>query len=285
MAAPLDIELLKCFVTVVDAGAMTRAAARVGRSQAAISQQMARLEDIVGKPLLHRTGRGVFATVHGERLLVHARTILRAHDDALAELAGQGLEGTLRFGCPDDYASAFLPPLLRSFAELHPGVAIEVVCASTPRLIGQLSRNALDLALASVPKGSSRAVLRHEDLVWVAARTLKDDRPPDPLRLALGDPDALDHLSAVQALGQIGKTYQLAYSSGSLSGLLAVVRSEQAIAVLTRAAVPSDLRILSKSSGLPKLPAIGLVVEMDTRRASALAKAFEAHIRAMLPTL
>ena len=179
MATQLAIDLLRCFSIVAETGALSRAADRVGRSQAAVSMQMKRLEEIVGQPLLNRTGRGVSLTAHGERLLTHARRILRSHDDALAELSGRSLTGTLRFGCPDDYADAFLPALLRTFAELHPHAMIEVVCASTPRLVNQLDRNILDLALTSVPLASARPILRQEELVWVGAKNSRGDWP-DP---------------------------------------------------------------------------------------------------------
>lgn len=284
MAADLDIDLLRSFSLVVETGAVSRAAERIGRSQAAVSMQMRRLEDIVGQPLLNRTGRGVFMTVHGERLLSHARRILRVHDDAMAELSGRSLSGSLRFGCPDDYADAFLPALLRSFAQRHPRVAIEVVCASTPRLVGQLDRNILDLALISVPLDAGRQVLRREDLVWVGPKNGGADWPA-PLRLALGDPDTLDHRAAIAALDHAGWACEIAYSSGSLSGLLAVVRSGQAIAVLTRAAVPADLGVLSNTTGLPDLPTIGLTLQMDEKRASPITRAFEAHVRTLLPVL
>ncbi|EJN02114.1 LysR family transcriptional regulator [Phyllobacterium sp. YR531] len=282
--APLDIDLLRCFLMVVETGALSRAAERIGRSQAAVSMQMKRLEDIVGQPLLNRTGRGVLMTIHGERLLGHAQRILRSHDEAVAELTGRSLSGTLRFGCPDDYADAFLPPLLRSFAQLHPQVMIEVVCASTPRLLAQLDRNVLDLALTSVSLDSGRSVLREEELVWVGQKNIREDSP-DPLRLALGDPDTLDHRAATAALEQPERSYLIAYSSGSLSGLLAVVRSGQAIAVLTKAAVPADLSILSKTNRLPELPKIGLILKMDEKRATPLTRAFAAHVRTLLPAL
>ncbi|MBL7406291.1 LysR family transcriptional regulator, partial [Escherichia coli] len=78
---------------MAETGALSRAAERVGRSQAALSMQMKRLEDLVAQPLLRRTGRGVVLTVQGERLLVHARRILASHDDAVAELSGGRLNG------------------------------------------------------------------------------------------------------------------------------------------------------------------------------------------------
>ncbi|MDP4004718.1 LysR substrate-binding domain-containing protein [Methylobacterium sp. NEAU K] len=284
MAASMDIDLLRSFALVAETGALSRAAERIGRSQAALSMQMKRLEDIVGQPLLTRTGRGMLLTVQGERLLVHARRILASHDDALAELSGRSLDGTLRFGCPDDYADAFLPALLRSFAQLHPAVVIEVVCAATPRLEGRFERGGLDLALISVPLDTEHGILRREELVWVGPKGDAADWP-DPLRLALGDPDTLDHRAALSALDRAGRAYRIAYASGSLSGLLAVVRSGQAIAVLTKAAVPADLRVLSRASGLPSLPRIGLLLRIADRHASPLTRAFAMHIRTVLPIL
>ena len=189
MAQSLDIDLLRSFATVAETGALSRAAERVGRSQAALSMQMKRLEDLVAQPLLRRTGRGVVLTVQGERLLVHARRILASHDDAVAELSGGRLNGTLRFGCPDDYAQAFLPALLRGFARLHPDAAIEVVCAATPRLEDRLGRGGLDLALVSVPLTAGREILRREDLVWVAPRGAASGHMSWPL-------DALPHVPA-----------------------------------------------------------------------------------------
>jgi DNA-binding transcriptional LysR family regulator len=284
MPPVLDIDLLRSFAIVAETGALSRAAERVGRSQAALSMQMKRLEALVDQPLLTRTGRGVLLTVQGERLLIHARRILVSHDDAVAELSGRSLSGSLRFGCPDDYAQAFLPGLLRGFAQHHPAAAIEVVCAATPRLVERQDRGGLDLALISMPLAAEREILRREELVWVAAR----DGPshwPDPLPLALGDPDTLDHQAALAALSRARQAYRLAYASGSLSGLLAVARSGQAVAVLTRSAVPPDLRIQSRASGLPSLPEIGLTIRLDARRASPLTRAFAAHLRAVLPVL
>src|SRR5580704_448176 len=109
---------------VAETGVLSRAAERLGKTQAAISMQMKRLEESVGRSLLVRTGRGVNLTLQGEQLLGHARKILRSHDEAAAELAVDSLSGSLRFGCPDDYAAVLLPPLLRSFSRQHPHVLI-----------------------------------------------------------------------------------------------------------------------------------------------------------------
>ena len=281
----LDLNLLRTFAAIAETGALSRAASRVGRTQAAISLQVKRLEQIVDQTLLDRSGRGVTLTPQGLRLLAHAQRILRYHDEALAEVSGKGLTGTIRFGCPEDYAVVFLPILLRGFAREHPEVLVEVYCAHTPTLLRRLERHSLDLALTSFPEHEKGvAIVRREPLVWVGPMG-SDAENLDPLRLALSDPDTLDHRAARRSLDAIGRPYRIAYASASLAGLTAVVRSGQAVAVLTRPGVPEDLRVLSPESGLPRLPSVGIAVTVDSSHPSAVVKAFADHVRLVLPTI
>ncbi|AOJ89901.1 LysR family transcriptional regulator [Burkholderia sp. MSMB0856] len=281
----LDIDLLRSFVVIAEMRSLSRAAARVGRTQSALSQQMRRLEESVDQPLFQRTGRGVVLTHPGERLLVHAQRILRQHDEAMADLCGTGLSGTIRFGCPDDYAAVFLPSLLRQFSSQHPQAIVEVVCGPTPRLLEQLDKRAVDLAMISMPDDdSSDDFIRREQLVWIGYPGL-DAAQFDPLPLALSDPDTLDHIAACDALQRAGRDYRVAYASSSLAGLTALVRSGQAFAVMTQTAVPADLAILAGDRGLPPLPAVGITLRFDGKRPAHLTATFAEHIRLMLPLL
>lgn len=281
----LDIDVLRSFATVAETGVLGRAADRLGRTQAAISLQMKRLEKELNRPLLRRTGRGVILTYEGERLLAHARNILRFHDDAAAELIGCEPRGSVRFGCPEDYAAVLLAPVLRSFARRYPEVRVEVTCAPSPRLREKLKRQLLDIALMSLPDtAQSVDMLRREPLVWVGRKKV-DVCSLDPLPLALSDRDTLDYLAATHGLDEMGKGYRIAYSSGSMEGLLAVVRSGLAITVLTKTAVPRDLAILPPGEGLPELPNVLIAVETDKRSANSLTYALEQHLRSMRPQL
>ncbi|MDB5829504.1 MAG: LysR family transcriptional regulator [Variovorax sp.] len=287
MKRQLDFDLLRTFVAIAETRTLGRAASKIGRTQAAVSMQVKKLEAMLNQPLLNRTGRGVVLTLHGERLLGHARTILRHHDAAVADISGAGLVGTLRFGCPDDYAAAFLPDILRSFAGQHPQVFVEVVCAPTPRLLEQLRKHAIDLALISTTDADADGagpVMRHEPLVWVGSRH-DLAATHEPLQLALSDPDTLDHRAAVERLDAARRPYRVAYASGSMSGLLAVVRSGQAIAVLTQSAVPADLQILAPGDLLPSLPTVALTVKFDLLRPPPLVMQFAGHLEKILPTL
>lgn len=285
MKPTLDIDLLRAFTVVAVTGVISQAAVRLGRTQAAISMQMKRLEDAAGHTLLRRTGKGVVLTGHGEVLLRHARKILGQHDEALEELSGEALAGTLTFGCPEDYAVRFLPPLLRSFAAIHPKILVNVTCAPTPRLVERMDRGALDLALISVRSSTvaSEQVLRREPLVWVANRT-DDAVSENPLRLALSDLDTLDHLAAVDCLARERRPFTICYSSSSLSGLTAVVRSGPAVSVLTECAVPVDLVSGRALGNLPKLPELDIVLK-SASGGSDLSRAFEQHITTLLPAL
>ncbi|WP_322101409.1 LysR family transcriptional regulator [Paraburkholderia sp. J41] len=299
MSQALEIDLLRSFAVIAETRALSRAASRVGRTQSALSQQMKRLEGIVDQPLFQRTGRGIVLTNPGERLLVHAQRILRLHDEAMADLLGKGLSGSIRFGCPDDYAAVFLPSLMREFARQHPHARVEVVCAPTPRLLEHLDNRAVDLAMISLPDSAGRSgdsgdsgdstdgggdVIRREQLVWIGYPGL-DPAHFDPLPLALSDADTLDHLAARAALERAGRAYRIACASSSLSGLMALVRAGQAFAVVTQTAVPPDLAVLPADAALPPLPAVGISVKCDRRRPSPLAAAFAEHIRQTLPLL
>ncbi|MFM0523069.1 MULTISPECIES: LysR family transcriptional regulator [Caballeronia] len=285
LSLSLEIELLRSFAVIAEVRALSRAAERIGRTQSALSQQMKRLEDIVDQPLFQRTGRGVVLTNPGERLLVHAQRILRLHDEAMADLCGKGLSGSIRFGCPDDYAAVFLPSLLRQFSSQHPHALVEVVCGPTPRLAEQLKKRALDLAMLSLPEDSpGDDVIRREQLVWIGCPGM-DSAHYDPLPLALSDPDTLDHIAACEALQHAGKAYRIAYASSSLAGLTALVRSGQAFAVITQTAVPADLCVLNADPGLPALPGVGISLKFARERPSLLTAAFAEHIRLTLPLL
>lgn len=288
MSQSLEIDLLRSFAIIAEVRSLSRAASRIGRTQSALSQQMKRLEDVVDQPLFQRTGRGVVLTNPGERLLIHAQRMLRLHDEAMADLCGKGLTGTIRFGCPDDYAAVFLPALLRQFSRQHPQALVEVVCGPTPRLVEQLESRAVDLAMISLPDNTrdvaSEDIIRHEQLVWIGYPGLEPAHF-DPLPLALSDPDTLDHIAAREALERVGRAYRVAYASSSLAGLTALVRSGQAFAVMTQTAVPADLAILHGDPGLPPLPAVGITLKFERKRPSHLTAAFAEHIRLTLPLL
>src|ERR1700730_1163233 len=96
--AMLDLDLLRSFVSVIDSGGFTRAGERVHRTQSTVSQQIRRLEDSIGRPLLHRDGKRVAPTDEGERLLSYARRILSLAHEARDVVSRPASDGTVRLG-------------------------------------------------------------------------------------------------------------------------------------------------------------------------------------------
>lgn len=273
----LDPLLLRSFIAVARTGSISGAAQRVGRTQSAVSMQMRRLEGAVGQPLLYRTGAGVALTAAGDRLQRHAERILAAQDEALADVAGKGLRGLISFGCPEDYLTAFFPAILRGFGRDHGGVEIEVVCAPTIELRPLLQRRRIDLALVSLPEDAEPGrIVRPERLVWVTDRPRPEILANRILPLALSAPGTIDHDAARSAMDRAGRSYRIAFASNSLAGLLAVTRSGEAISVVTRSAVPSDLHVLD--GPLPALPGIGISLAYASLRPPPIVEAFGAFV-------
>lgn len=263
MAPPLEISLLRSFVAVARLGSISAAALQVGRTQSALSTQMKRLEQVAGGEVFHRTGSGVSMTKLGERLLSHALSILTVHDEAMSDLTGKSLQGSLSFGCPEDYLDVFLPEILSRFTTEHPAVEIEVTCAPTSELKPMLHRRQIDAALISEPtEAIGKEYLRSVKLVWVASNTRPAALRNEVVPLALAAPNTLDHQVACEAMRCAGRPYRIAFAASSLTGLLAIARSGHAISAVTDTAVPNDLVVIQDP--LPALPEVGILLERST---------------------
>ena len=183
MPAPLDIDQLQTFIAIVDAGSFTRAADKVFKTQSAVSMQMRRLEERIGKALFVKDGRTNRLTDEGERLLGYARRMIRLNNETMAAFDDQKLEGSIRIGTPDDYADCYMPGIIARFAKTHPGVELYIECEPSVELSARLQRGELDVALVTHdPLERSSEVVRPEPLYWVTSmnHTVHED-PVVPL--------------------------------------------------------------------------------------------------------
>jgi DNA-binding transcriptional LysR family regulator len=253
MAAPLDLNLLKTFVAVVETGSLSNAAPRVGRSQSAVSMQIQRLEDMIGTRLLVRGPRTVTPNAIGEDFLIYARRLLKLSDEAWASVTRPKETGSVRLGVPDDYAAFLLPPVLSRFAADHPLVTVELVCEQSTALVKSLADGRLDLAIVTRLPDQPLDVIRLERFVWVASPNHVAWQA-DPLPVALFEPGCAARMNVLQALGDADRPYRCTYSSASLLGLIAVVQAGLAVAGLAQQSVPSSLRVIGANEGLPALP-------------------------------
>lgn len=279
----LPTELLRALVAVADTGGITRAADMLGRTQPAVSLQIKRLEDLVGRPLFDRTGRALVPTRDGETLTGYARRILLLHDEAVARLVRPEPSGAVRVGLPNDFAVTFLPAVLGRFAVESPAVSLEVGCALSHALLDALG-DSYDVVVAMTGGEAHAAAARlwQEALVWAAAPGWRP-RDDEPVPLIAYPEGCTYRKRMTAALERAGLPWRIVYASASLSGLQAAVRAGLGVTALSERTVPAGLA--APDIGLPQ-PAdvtVGLYVGEDLSDAAVrlvnflLAALDEAH--------
>src|SRR5258708_1137984 len=215
----LDFELLRTFVAVADCGGFHRAAQRLNLTQSTVSQQIKRLELETKRPLVGRTKRSVALTDDGEMLLGDARRLLQLEEAARYRLAAPRLSGTVRLGVVEEVAGGSLPPALGRFDKLHAGVKLEVQIGVSAELIEQLNAGRLDVVFAKRPLGTSKGrLVWREPLVWAAADSF-DLVPGAALPLALYRERSVSREAALAALNDNDLTWEIVYTSPSLTGV------------------------------------------------------------------
>jgi DNA-binding transcriptional LysR family regulator len=278
MLATLEPELLRSFVAIAETGSFTAAAHRVHRTQSAVSMQIKRLEELLGRELFAREGRAVSLTRDGELLLGHARRILHAHLQALAAFDPGSLAGEVTIGSPDDYASTFLPRILARFAESHARVHVNVVCQPSADLVRCLADRTVDLALVTQGSGERGGIVVHrEPLVWVTSARHRAHEQ-EPLPLAVFQPSCLFRRLATERLAACGRATRIAYTSVSIAGVHAALDSGLAVSALLRGSVRPGQRVLDERDGFPPLPDIGITLQRASREPSPLIDRLEEAI-------
>src|SRR5882757_5324823 len=262
MEAPmLDLDLLRSFVSVVDSGGFTRAGERVHRTQSTVSQQIRRLEDTFGRPLLHRNGKQATPTEEGERLLSYARRILALAEEARDVVARPTGDGIVRLGIPEDFAASRLAKVLSKFARSRPGLRLDVRCDLSVKLRNDLERGELDLALMKRDRGDAGAIASWpEHLQWVTSRSHPIDPRRDPVPLAVFPQGCLYRNRAIHALEAAGRAWHIAYTSPNFSGVQAAVSAGLGISILPDVAMLADHHVLTAKDGFPTITNTELVL-------------------------
>jgi len=259
----LDIELLRTFAAVCEYRNFTGAANCRNLTQSAISAQVRRLEELLGVRLFERNSRRVALTESGEMFTEYAIGILSLHDRALVEMGRPGVEGQVRLGIPDDYASYFLPSVLRRFGQIHPGIQLEITCDLSTDLVLKLEKGSVDLALVTRQRNSAGGeTVCSEPLVWAGARD-GSAHEQNPLPLALFPPGyCLFREQALKSLSAAGRPWRIVCTSRSLSGIRAAVSSGLAVTVVGRHTLSTDMRILEEEEGFPVLSDVQLALHI-----------------------
>ena len=282
----LDIDQLKTFVAIADTGSFTKAADLVHKTQSAVSMQMKRLEERLGRPVFERDGRQSKLSEDGEKLLDYARRIVRLNLECLATFGDVDLTGRVRLGVPDDYADRYLPEILARFSRSNPRVEVTVVCEPTPMLSERVHAGDLDLAIIThvEAKGYVSEIVRIEQLLWITS-TRHCVHEETPLPLALGRPTCNWRQSATEAMERINRPFRVLYSSWNSNAVGAAVLAGLAVSVLPESAVRQGMRVLGPSDGFPALPSCNIGLMRNRHEPTALAEALAGHIVQSLDNL
>ncbi|WP_448660857.1 transcriptional regulator LrhA [Enterobacter hormaechei] len=250
----LDLDLLRTFVAVADLNTFAAAAAAVCRTQSAVSQQMQRLEQLVGKELFARHGRNKLLTEHGIQLLGYARKILRFNDEACMSLMFSNLQGVLTLGASDESADTILPFLLNRISSVYPKLALDVSVKRNAFMVEMLKENEVDLVVTTHRPGQFDSLtLRTSPTHWYcAAEYVLQKGEPIPLVL-LDEPSPFRDM-VLAALNEAGIPWRLAYVASTLPAVRAAVKAGLGVTARPVEMMSPDLRVLGQSEGLPSLP-------------------------------
>jgi DNA-binding transcriptional LysR family regulator len=279
MRLPLDSDLLRMFVAIADSGNVTRAAGDIGRTQSAVSLQLKRLEENVGKPLFNRGPRGVTLTEGGNQLLPYARRIVGLMDETTAAMRRKPLDGLVRIGIPEEYGHTVLPRALAAFAESHPSVDVTVLCGYTAQQMAALENDALDLAVVFDWSAQVHGeVLFVDPTVWVTSDAHRlHERNPIPIGV-YGRSNWCREF-AIRSLEQHSLPYRIAYTCDTSGGLKIAVTAGLGIAPLSRSNIPADCRELTVDDGFPPIDSSRVVLRRNAHHSSPAVESMAELIR------
>jgi len=280
----LDPELLRALVAVVDCNGYTPAAHYLHRTQAAISQQISRLEDCIGVDLFERPTRQLKMTAQGEVMLSYARRLLALNHEAMDNFRPGIVSGTVRMGATNFYATTVLPALLAEFSDLYPAIHIDLQVGVAEEMRRKLGPT-FDLTINAFQGGKGHGVLlRKDQAVWAVSNRASPHRK-QPVPLALLPQGSLLRRWAEAALSKAGQRWVVVQESSSVEVLKASVLAGLAVGVFHEATLDgvADIRHLTAEEGFPGLPPSEIWLERAERELPPAAKCLHEFLLEQLP--
>jgi len=257
----LDLDQLRTFLVVLDAGSLTAAAPRVFLSQSAVSEQMRKLEECAGQSLLSRSKTGVVATVAGERLQRHAQQLVALADEALRDLRGESLQGELKLAVTDYFRPGDLARLLARLAQGHPRMRLNVIIKKSTEVEAMHAHGEIDIGLSMrVVSGQARQSasksLRREPLAWMAVPGWQMPPRVGPLPLLVLPDNCSLRQFTEQLLKKRRVDYRVAHVASGVAGLQSALAAGLGVACLNESALSEGVEALGPPHGLPALPRV-----------------------------
>lgn len=276
----LDLDAVKAFVFIADLQSFTRAAEALDTTQSALSLKLRRLEDQLGRRLLERTPRQVRLSAEGGVFLDAARSLVGAHERAMASF--QVEQRRLTIGISQLIVGSELPALLRRMNEHDPHLLIEMRVAGSREVMQAYEEGALDAALIlqADNRRQQGETIFTENFAWIGVPNWKL-RPGQSLPLSTQGESCGIRAAAVRALDQAGIPWTEVFIGKGAAVVGAAAAAGLAIAVMARRTAPGGTIDVGSALSLPSLPSQDVVLysALNDRRSRhalrTLAEAFK----------
>lgn len=255
MPRNLDLTSLRAFVTVVDAGGVTKASGFLNLTQSAVSMQLKRLEEALDVSLFDRTARKLNLTGAGEQMLGYARRMLELNDEVLGRLTATEYEGEILLGVPADIVYPAIPEVLQCFNTAYPRMKVQLLSMGTLNLKAAFARGEADVILTTeedLDRGGE--TLLERPMVWIGA----DDGQmwkQRPLRLAF-EHACIFRGPALAALDAAGISWEMAVESDSMRTVEVSVSADLAVHAVIEGTESPYTHVVQHNGTLPTLPRI-----------------------------
>ncbi len=255
MPRNLDLTSLRAFVTVVDAGGVTKASGFLNLTQSAVSMQLKRLEEALDVSLFNRSTRRLDLTGAGEQMLGYARRMLELNDEVLGRLTANEYEGELILGVPHDIVYPAIPEVLHRFNAAYPRMKVQLLSHGTIKLKAAMARGEADVILTTEERlHAGGETLLERPLVWIGAIAGQMWKRR-PLRLAF-EHACIFRGPALAALDASGISWEMAVESDSIRTVEATVSADLALHAIIEGTEPPYVEVVAHGGALPTLPRI-----------------------------
>lgn len=260
MRINLDIQSLRSFIKVGETKSFTRAAEALSLTQPAISQQIKRLEDLLGVALFARENRQVLLTLEGEKLFGYAKDIVVCNDKVGRLFERVEKRQTIIVGMPEHFCERVLPKIISSMAIHFPSIQMVVKVARSGFLLDAVNEGKIDLCLVIDELKEMHERPWHTLSVrWFAGDSADMTDKPYDVPLALFKPPCGLRTLAIRSLEESGIKWHCVYESEDLMSLRSAVQAGVGITLLPFVAQVSGLKSLDGISSLPVLPQFAVI--------------------------
>ena len=268
--ADTDLDLIRCFLAVVESNGFTQASKRLHITQSGITLKIKRLEEQLNCRLFRRTTKPLELSQEGEVVLGYGRRLLDLNQEMARRVAKHKAPGVIRLGVLDHFGPQLLPPWIAEFKTGSPDLKIMTETGLTADLLQELEEDKFDLVIASsgytamsdyqLASSIQETHLHKQSLVWVQAKGSKIDPKKDPLPLVLFGPKCRFRPMVLEALQKANRTYEIVFAGGNLNSVQSGVLADLGLSVLPPLSLSPDMLVLNGDSGLPNLPMANLAI-------------------------